>query len=144
MFSERSGVVNIALEGLMLFGAFIGIVTTLLMGDTWGSMTPWIALLFAAIGSGLFALLHAVASITFRAHQVVSGVAINFLALGLTVFAIKKIFGKGQTDFIQYRIEKLMFGSFGYSSNRKNLFLKCTVNIVYCYYFSVCRLVCHL
>ena len=109
MFSERSGVVNIALEGLMLFGAFIGIVTTLLMGDTWGSMTPWIALLFAAIGSGLFALLHAVASITFRADQVVSGVAINFLALGLTVFAIKKIFGKGQTDFIQYRIEKSMF-----------------------------------
>ena len=69
VFSERSGVVNIALEGLMLFGAFIGIVTTLLMGDTWGSMTPWIALLFAAIGSGLFALLHAVASITFRADQ---------------------------------------------------------------------------
>lgn len=107
VFSERSGVVNIALEGLMLFGAFIGIVTTLLMGDTRGSMTPWIALLFAAIGSGLFALLHAVASITFRADQVVSGVAINFLALGLTVFAIKKIFGKGQTDFIQYRIEKI-------------------------------------
>ena len=37
----------------MLFGAFIGIVTTLLMGDTWGAMTPWIALLFAAIGSGI-------------------------------------------------------------------------------------------
>ncbi|MEI4802750.1 ABC transporter permease [Bacillus sp. NPDC077411] len=107
VFSERSGVVNIALEGLMLFGAFIGVVTTLLMGDTWGAMTPWIALIFAAIGGGLFALLHAVASITFRADQVVSGVAINFLALGLTVFAIKKIFGKGQTDFIQYRIEKI-------------------------------------
>ena len=60
-----------------------------------------------AIGSGLFALLHAVASITFRADQVVSGVAINFLSLGLTVFAIKKIFDKGQTDFIQYRIEKI-------------------------------------
>ena len=70
----------------MLFGAFIGVVTNLLMGDTWGTMTPWIALLFAAIGSGLFALLHAVASITFRADQVVSGVAINFLSLGLTVF----------------------------------------------------------
>ncbi|MGQ0437343.1 ABC transporter permease subunit, partial [Bacillus sp. B-TM1] len=107
VFSERSGVVNIGLEGLMLFGAFIGVVTNLLMGDTWGTMTPWIALLFAAIGSGLFALLHAVASITFRADQVVSGVAINFLSLGLTVFAIKKIFDKGQTDFIQYRIEKI-------------------------------------
>ena len=51
------------------------------MGDTWGAMTPWIALLFAAIGGGLFALLHAVASITFRADQVVSGVAINFYLL---------------------------------------------------------------
>ncbi|MGQ7109927.1 ABC transporter permease subunit, partial [Escherichia sp. TWPC-MK] len=55
VFSERSGVVNIGLEGLMLFGAFIGVVTNLLMGDTWGTMTPWIALLFAAIGSGLIA-----------------------------------------------------------------------------------------
>ena len=81
VFSERSGVVNIGLEGLMLFGAFIGVVTNLLMGDTWGTMTPWIALLFAAIGSGLFALLHAVASITFRADRVVSGVAINFYLL---------------------------------------------------------------
>lgn len=107
VFSERAGVVNIALEGLMVFGAFIGIVTTLLMGDTWGTMTPWIAILIAGICSAIFALLHAVATITFRADQVVSGVAINFLALGLTVFAIKKIFGKGQTDFIEYRIEKI-------------------------------------
>ncbi|UOY93614.1 ABC transporter permease [Ectobacillus sp. JY-23] len=107
VFSERSGVVNIALEGLMLFGAFIGIVTTLLMSDTWGAATPWISLLIAAVGCGLFALLHAVASITFKADQVVSGVAINFLALGLTVFAIKKIFGKGQTDVIQYRVDKM-------------------------------------
>ncbi|CAM4018254.1 sugar ABC transporter permease [Bacillus manliponensis] len=107
VFSERAGVVNIALEGLMLFGAFIGIVVTLLMGDTWGAMTPWIAILIAGFASAIFALLHAVASVTFRADQVVSGVAINFLALGLTVFAIKKIFGKGQTDFIEYRIEKI-------------------------------------
>ncbi|MDG4655964.1 ABC transporter permease [Ectobacillus antri] len=107
VFSERSGVVNIALEGLMLFGAFIGIVTTLLMSDTWGAATPWISLVIAAVGCGLFALLHAVASITFKADQVVSGVAINFLALGLTVFAIKKIFGKGQTDVIQYRVDKM-------------------------------------
>ncbi|MFB9762326.1 ABC transporter permease [Ectobacillus funiculus] len=107
VFSERSGVVNIALEGLMLFGAFIGIVTTLLMGDTWGMAAPWVSLIVAAIASGLFALLHGVASITLKADQTVSGVAINFLALGLTVFAIKKIFGKGQTDFIQFRIEKV-------------------------------------
>lgn len=107
IFSERSGVVNIALEGFMLFGAFIGILTTLLMGSTWGPITPWISLLVAGVACGIFALLHAVASITFKADQVVSGVAINFLSLGLSVFAIKKIFDKGQTDFIQFRIEKI-------------------------------------
>lgn len=107
IFSERSGVVNIALEGFMLFGAFIGILTTLLMGSSWGPITPYISLLFAAVACGIFALLHAVASITFKADQVVSGVAINFLSLGLSVFAIKKIFDKGQTDFIQFRIEKI-------------------------------------
>lgn len=112
VFSEKSGVVNIALEGLMLFGAFVGIVTTLLMGDTWGPMTPWIALIFAAIGGGLFALLHAVASITFRADQVVSGVAINFLALGLTVFAIKKIFEKDKLILFNIVLKKLMFQDF--------------------------------
>ena len=112
VFSERSGVVNIGLEGLMLFGAFIGVVTNLLMGDTWGTMTPWIALLFAAIGSGLFALLHAVASITFRADQVVSGVAINFLSLGLTVFAIKKILIKGRLTLFSIVLKRLIFQAF--------------------------------
>ncbi|MCP8969059.1 ABC transporter permease [Ectobacillus ponti] len=107
VFSERSGVVNIALEGLMLFGAFVGVVTSLLLGDSMGAATPWIGILVAALASGIFALLHALASITLRADQTVSGVAINFLALGLSVFAIKKIFGKGQTDFIKYRIDKI-------------------------------------
>jgi general nucleoside transport system permease protein len=106
VFSERSGVVNIGLEGLMLMGAFTGILTTLLIQDTVGAAAPWISLLVAAFVGGLFSLLHAVASITLRADQVVSGVAINFLAAGLSVFLIKKIFNKGQTDFIDQRIYK--------------------------------------
>lgn len=106
VFSERSGVVNIGLEGLMQFGAFTGIVTTLLIEDQLGSASPWIAILIAAIASGVFSLLHAVASITLKADQVVSGVALNFLAAGLSIFLIKKIFGKGQTDFIDHRIDK--------------------------------------
>ncbi|UII57474.1 ABC transporter permease [Cytobacillus spongiae] len=106
VFSERSGVVNIGLEGLMLFGAFSGVLTTLLIQDTVGAASPWIAILVAALASGLFSLLHAVASISLRADQVVSGVAINFLAAGLSLFLIKKIFDKGQTDFIDFRINK--------------------------------------
>ena len=72
VFSERSGVVNIGLEGLMVFGAFVGILFNLMFADTFGNATPWIALIAAMVGSILLSVLHAVASITFRADQVVS------------------------------------------------------------------------
>jgi ABC-type uncharacterized transport system permease subunit len=106
VFSERSGVVNIGLEGLMLMGAFVGIVFTLMTEGILGNASPWISLIVAGIIGGVFSLVHAVASITLRADQVVSGVALNFLAAGLAVFMIKKIYGKGQTDFIDVRIYK--------------------------------------
>ena len=82
VFCERSGVVNIGLEGLMVIGAFTAIVFNLSFASTFGAATPWVALIAAMAVGGLLSLLHAVASITFRADQVVSGVAINFLALG--------------------------------------------------------------
>ncbi|MET3576776.1 ABC transporter permease [Bhargavaea ullalensis] len=104
VFSERSGVVNIALEGLMVMGAFIGILFNLFFYDTFGSWTPWVALIAAMIVSAVFSLLHAVASITFRADQVVSGVAINMLGLAVALFLTKMIFDKGQTDFIKKAI----------------------------------------
>jgi len=100
VFSERSGVVNIGLEGLMVMGAFVGIVFNLTFADVFGAATPWISIIVAAIVSSVFSLLHAVASVTFRADQVVSGVAINFLALGIGVFLTKQFYGKGQTDMV--------------------------------------------
>ncbi|WP_430785823.1 ABC transporter permease [Virgibacillus flavescens] len=100
VFSERSGVVNIGLEGLMVMGAFVGIVFNLTFADTFGLWTPWISVLVAMVVSAIFSLIHAVASITFRADQVVSGVAINFLALGLGVFLTKQWYDKGQTDMV--------------------------------------------
>jgi general nucleoside transport system permease protein len=108
VFSERSGVFNIGLEGLMIMGAFIGAVCTIWFENMGlGAASPWLAIVVAAIIGALFSLLHALASITFRADQVVSGVAINFLALGLSVFLVKKLFqGSGQTPFIDYRIDK--------------------------------------
>ncbi|WP_153731338.1 ABC transporter permease [Sporosarcina obsidiansis] len=106
VFSERSGVINIGLEGLMIMGAFIGILFNLFFADSLGSWTPWIALLVAMLVSALFATLHAVASISFRADQVVSGVAINMLGLAIALFSVKMIFGKGQTDFIQEKIPR--------------------------------------
>jgi simple sugar transport system permease protein len=77
LFSERSGVINIALEGLMLAGAFTSAVVTHYAGD------PWIGLL-AGIGAGIFiAAIHAVACIQFDSDQVVTGTAINILMLGV-------------------------------------------------------------
>lgn len=101
VFSERSGVVNIGLEGLMVIGAFIGVIFNLTFVDVFGSSTPWMALLAAMVVASLFSLFHAVASVSFRADQVVSGVAINLLAVALCLFLVKKIYGKGQTDFVQ-------------------------------------------
>ncbi|WP_390621195.1 ABC transporter permease [Bacillus testis] len=100
VFSERSGVVNIGLEGLMVFGAFSSIVFNLTFGDTLGHLTPWISILVAMVVGMIFSLLHGLASITFRANQVVSGVAINFLATGLCLFLVKLFYDKGQTDMI--------------------------------------------
>jgi ABC-type uncharacterized transport system permease subunit len=99
VFSERSGVVNIGLEGLMIMGAFSGAIFTIWAVD-WGmgAFSSWFAILAAIIIGAIFALPHAVATITFKADQIVSGVALNFLAAGLSIFLVKSIFdGAGQT-----------------------------------------------
>jgi general nucleoside transport system permease protein len=107
VFSERSGVINIGLEGLMWVGAFTAIVFNLTFAQTLGNWTPWISLLAAMIAGALFSILHAVATITLRADDTVSGVAINLLASGLTVFLVKLIYKKGETDIIQQSFSKI-------------------------------------
>ncbi|MDR0137430.1 ABC transporter permease [Metabacillus idriensis] len=107
MFSERSGVVNIGLEGLMVIGAFVAIVFNLTYADALGDATPWLSILVAMAAGAVLSILHAVASITFRADQVVSGVAINFLAIGLSLFLVKLFYGKGQTDRITESFSKM-------------------------------------
>src|SRR6202521_4800396 len=87
VISERSGVVNIAMEGMMLTGAFFGVVADL----AW--QNPWLAPLVAITAGGLMALIHGVVSIRFRADQIVSGIAINIFAAGMTVFLVNRIYG---------------------------------------------------
>jgi ABC-type uncharacterized transport system permease subunit len=89
IISERSGVVNIGLEGMMLMGAFFGV---------WGSIWSgsWVVgILMAMLFGGLLALVHAVFSIHLLADQIVSGFAVNLLALGLTGFLYSSIYPSG-------------------------------------------------
>ncbi|MGZ4309502.1 MAG: ABC transporter permease [Gaiellaceae bacterium] len=86
MFSERSGVVNIALEGMMLMGAFFGIYGADKTGSWFGGI------LIAMLAGGLMALVHAYFSVTLRADQIVGGMAINFLALGITGYFFYQLY----------------------------------------------------
>ncbi len=80
LFSERSGVVNIALEGILLTGAFASILATYFTGD------PWVGVAAGIFAGMLVSLIHAAVTVIFKADQIVSGVAINLLAAGATQF----------------------------------------------------------
>ena len=91
LFSERSGVVNVGLDGMMLMGAFFGILAA-------DKLDSWVlGLLVGILSGGTIALLHAIWSIHFRADQIISGFAINFLALGLTGYLFIDIYGQEGT-----------------------------------------------
>lgn len=101
LFSERSGVVNIALEGLMMFGAFAGATVTVLLepnfvdGFNWA---PWIGLLIGSLAGALVSIIHAYLSVNLGADQVISGTGINLLAAGFTVYLSQVIFNQQRTE----------------------------------------------
>jgi ABC-type uncharacterized transport system permease subunit len=93
LFSERSGVINIALEGMMLMGAFFAIWGADITGSWYGGLVVAIA------AGGALGLVHAIFAITLRADQIVSGTGLNFLALGLTGYMFVDIYGtRGTPD----------------------------------------------
>lgn len=87
LYSERSGVVNIGIEGMMLAGALAGVAGSYFTGS------PWIGVIFGMVAGGGLALIHAYVTISLRVDQIVSGIAINMLSLGLTSFAFRAMFG---------------------------------------------------
>ncbi|WP_423410078.1 ABC transporter permease [Heyndrickxia sp. MSNUG] len=97
LFSERSGIVNIALEGLMVIGAFSAALSIHYMSDVIDNNTLvlWLGLLVAVVAGVLVSLLHAFASINLNANQIISGTAINMIATALTIFLARNITGSG-------------------------------------------------
>jgi len=86
LWCERAGVVNIGIEGMMLTSAATGFIAYAVAGDANTTSALWLGILVAILTGGLLALLHAVLSVSFRVDQIISGVVINLLALGLTGF----------------------------------------------------------
>jgi simple sugar transport system permease protein len=96
MFSERGGVINIGLEGMMLTCAFSAVAGTHFFGN------PWIGLLIALLVGALQGLLHGLISIKFQGNQIVSGTGINIFALGFTAYMSQVIWGsRGASDAVQ-------------------------------------------
>ena len=98
VISERSGVVNIAMEGMMLTGAFASVIITLLffkLGVN-NALCVILGVVAAILAGGVMALIHGVVSINFKANQIVSGVAINIIALGLTSYLVFVLTPAGQ------------------------------------------------
>lgn len=116
-FSERSGVVNIGIEGMMTMGAFTGAVVA------YYSHNGWLAFLCGGLAGALFGLLHAIACVSLGADQTISGTAINFLAPGIAVFLAKMLFNSSDSPAIDsaWKLPKLFDGVFKAGTFWKNV-----------------------
>lgn len=100
MFSERSGIINIALEGIMVMGAFTGILFLNLTGTSMsGQLQLIIAIVISAVTGMVFSLFHAYASVNMKANQVISGTALNMFAPAFAIFVARVIQGVQQVQF---------------------------------------------
>ena len=125
VFAERSGIINIALEGIMVFGAFIGVLAIRLLlklglGPEQGQLMLIIVVIITMIFGGLFAMLLAYASINLKADQTIGGTALNLLAPAIVLFLILIISQQNvlnlnskynQADLFMLRQEDFGFGT---------------------------------
>lgn len=120
LFSERSGVVNIALEGIMLFGAMSAAVTTerleTLLGPAILGYAPWLGLLAGAAAGALTGWLHAFICIRYKADQIISGTAINLMAIGLPAVILTGLYNNSATSNpVANRLPRWSLGPFTFS-----------------------------
>ena len=92
LICERSGIMNIGLEGMMLTGAFVGVLGTYYLHN------PWWGLICAILAGGAVGLIHAFWSIGLRSDQIVTGTAINLLAAGITIFLTQRLWSQSGAD----------------------------------------------
>lgn len=96
IFSEKSGVINIGLDGMMIMGAFFAVWGTHVTGN------PYLGILFAMFFAALVAIIHAILSVFLKANQVISGIGINLFSSALTSYLIQKFFNtQGQTPIVK-------------------------------------------
>jgi general nucleoside transport system permease protein len=133
MICERSGVVNIGLEGMMLAGAFFGVLGADVTG-TWGG-----GLAFAAVAGAGFAAVHAVMAIHLRADQIVSGTAINFLALGVTGYFFISHYGERGSPGNLPRIPDVNVGFLGGVFGSLNVMIWLSFLLVILAHFTLFR-----
>jgi simple sugar transport system permease protein len=128
IMSETSGVVNIGIEGQMTIGAFTCAAVATLTGS------PWMGLLGGALAGAFFGCLHALASITFKADQTISGIAINLLAPGASIYFCKAIFeGSTQTKPVELSGKlPVVLGSIFPAESFLNYTFKNYVSVYFC------------
>jgi general nucleoside transport system permease protein len=101
---ERSGIVNIAMEGIMIVGAFFATAVAMATGN------PWLGLMAGMLAGGIYSLIHAVATVTFHLDHVVSGAVLNVLAFGITKYFMVLFYGHpGTTDSIPKGLGEYQF-----------------------------------
>lgn len=127
LFSERSGVVNIALEGIIIFGALAAAITTQLVeapflreslsARVW--YAPWLGVVAAMVAGGFIGWIHAVVSIRYKADQIISGTAINLMGIGIPAVILTGLYGNSSTSAtIRNRLPQWeLFGIDGLSFN---------------------------
>ncbi len=107
---ERSGIVNIAMEGIMIMGAFFAVIVAYYTGN------PWLGLIAGIVAGGIFSLVHAVATVTFHLDHVVSGAVLNILSFGIVRYLMVLFFGHpGTTEPIPHGLAEYQFAIPGLS-----------------------------
>lgn len=132
-FSERSGVINIGIEGMMTIGAFTGAVVAYFTGNGWGGV------LCGGLAGAAFGVIHAIACVSFGADQTIAGTAINFLAPGLAVFLCKALFENSSDSpalDTAAKLPKMFDGVFKSGSFLYNVL--CTYSVAYlCFVLAI-------